>query len=271
MHSSQYIETVRKGKKKMTDYTLTQNDKTTIAYTWNKGTQNLCVLYLHGWTAMRKRKKGIAVAEIAEKMGVHYLSLDYIGHGESSGSLADFTVGKAIQNTQNVLDATVQEMPLIIVGNSIGGWVGLWLMKHLKNIVGFIGLAPAPDITEFVWDKLIPLPIKQAILAGQTIGPNEQTQGFAFTNALFHDGKEHFVLNNPIPFNGPVVLIKGDQDNRVEIDRIYSIKDRLTSNNVIITLIKGANHHLSEPRDIRIIQNEVQQMIGEYYENTTKV
>lgn len=255
----------------MTDYTLTQKDKSTIAYTWNKGKQNLCVLYLHGWTAMRKRKKGFKAEEIAERMGAHYLSLDYIGHGESSGTLADFTVGNAIQNTQNVLENTIKDMPLIIVGNSIGGWVGLWLAERLKNIVGFIGLAPAPDITEFVWNKLMPPIAQQAILAGKTLGPNEQTQGFAFTPKLFQDGQEHFLLNNPIKFDGPVVLIKGDQDNRVEIERIYSIKDRLTSQNVIITLIKGANHHLSEPRDLKVIGYTLEQMIGDYYDSTTKI
>lgn len=238
----------------MTDSILKRVEAPTIAYTWNKGKRDLCILYLHGWISQRKSKKAHAIAEVALKSKAHYLSLDYTAHGESGGAPFDFTVGQALQDTLAVLNATVQDMPLLIVGNSIGGWIGLLLAERLKQTQAFLGLAPAPDITQFVWDKMLPEYAKTEIEKGNIIGPSKDTMGFCFTKHLFVDGREHFMLNRPIRFNGPVHLIKGDKDDRVDRDRLDRICDNLISEDVLITLIKGANHHLSEDRDLHVIQ-----------------
>jgi alpha-beta hydrolase superfamily lysophospholipase len=253
----------KRGKKKMTDYTLKRKDKANIAYTWIKGKQNLAILYLHGWTACRKSPKAEAILKTAQENGCHYISLDYTAHGESGGNPSDFMVGQGLQDTLDVLNKTVKNTPLIIVGNSIGGWIGLLLLTKLQNILGFIGLAPAPDITQFVWDSLLPPQAKEAIEQGTILGPNQETFGFCFTKQLFEDGKKHFILNREIPFNGSVRLIIGDKDNRVDVSRLCQIKDALTSEDITLTLIKGANHHLSEKRDLKIIASCLSEMIGE--------
>ena len=247
----------------MTDSILKRTDAPNIAYTLNPGKRKLCVLYLHGWLSKRKSKKATAISEIAERLGAYYLSLDYTAHGESSGKPADFTVGQAITDTIDVLNAAVKNMPLLIVGNSIGGWIGLALAEKLPQTKAFLGLAPAPDITQFIWDSLLPEMAKMTIKNGITLGPSEETQGFCFTKKLFDDGKEHFMLNRPIRFDGPVHLIKGDQDDRVDEDRLRKIKNNLTSKDVLITLIKGANHHLSEPKDLRVIQTVLRDLVEE--------
>ena len=68
-------------------------------------------------------------------------------------------------------------------------------------------------------------------------------------------------MNNKISFNGPVRLLLGDKDDRVDLKRLYQIKDALTSDDTILTLIKGANHHLSEERDLKIIASVLSDMI----------
>ena len=69
------------------------------------------------------------------------------------------------------------------------------------------------------------------------------------------------MLNRPIEFKGPVRIIWGDSDDRVEKSRINAIKDRLTSPDVKITVIKGADHHLSQERDLSILANTLKRMI----------
>ena len=40
----------------------------------------------------------------------------------------------------------------------MGGWIGLNLFKFLKNIVGFVGIAPAPEFLDrLMWNKFIKL------------------------------------------------------------------------------------------------------------------
>ena len=245
----------------MNDYILKRKNKADIAYTWIKGKQNLAVLYLHGWTAQRKSKKGEIIAQTAQDYNCHYISLDYTAHGESGGTPADFMVGQGLQDTLDVLNETVKDMPLIIVGNSIGGWIGLLLLTRIQNAIGFLGLAPAPDITQFVWENLLPAPAKTAIEQGMILGPTPETFGFCFTKQLFEDGKKHFILNQKIPFNGMVRLLIGDKDDRVDIKRLYQVKDALTSDDMTLTLIKGANHHLSEDRDLKLIASVLSDMI----------
>jgi len=247
----------------MTDSILKRNGLSTIAYTWNKGRRDLCILYLHGWTSQRKSKKGAAIAETAAKNEVHFVSLDYTAHGESGGQPADFTIGQGVQDVLSVLDATVHDMPLLIVGNSIGGWIGLLLAERLKQTMGFLGLAPAPDITQFVWDKMLPDYAKAEIKKGNILGPSNDTMGFCFTQKLFDDGEANFMLNRPIKFDGPVRILKGDKDDRVDMDRVCKIRDNLTSDNVLITLIKGSDHHLSSQRDLEIIQTVLTTMMEE--------
>ena len=245
----------------MTDLYLKRTDSPDIAYTWNKGKQDLCVLYLHGWNAHRKSRKGFAVAETAAAAGAHYLAPDYTAHGESGGKPDEFTIGQGLRDIEAVLDATVGHMPLLIVGNSIGGWLGLLVAEKRQETVGFLGLAPAPDIIQTIWDKMLPPMAKAAIKAGKTLGPSPETEGFCLTKQLFEDSKSHLMLNRPIHFSGPVRLLKGDKDNRVEMDRLYRIRDNLISRDVLITLIKESDHHLSSEKDINLIQENLTLML----------
>ena len=247
----------------MTESILKRNGSSSIAYTWNKGRRDLCVLYLHGWASQRKSKKASVIAETADKNDVHFISLDYTAHGESGGQPADFTVGQGVQDTLSVLDATIHDMPLVIVGNSIGGWIGLLLAERLKQTRAFLGLAPAVDITQFVWDKMLPDYAKAEIQKGNILGPSKETMGFCFTQKLFDDGEANFMLNRTINFDGPVRLLKGDKDDRVDTDRLYRIRDGLISENVLITLIKGSDHHLSSDRDLEIIRTVLTNMLEE--------
>jgi len=246
----------------MTDYILKRKNAPDIAYTFEQGKQNLCVLFLHGWGAHRKRPKALALSEKAKQMNCSFLSLDYTAHGESGGEPHLFTIGQGIQDTLDVIREVVKNTPLLIVGNSIGGWIGLWLAKELKQTQAFLGLAPAPDITRTVWDKMLPDYAKSEINKGNILGPAPETLGLCLTKELFQDGEKHYLLNSDINFNGPIHMIIGDKDERVEWDRVLGIKDRLTSEDVMITLIKGADHHLSQPRDLSVIQKALEDLIN---------
>ena len=247
----------------MTNSILKRKNAPDIAYTFERGKQNLCVLFLHGWGSHRKRPKAYAIMDVAKQKAVSFLSLDYTAHGESGGEPQLFTVGQGIQDTLDVIHETVPNTPLLIVGNSIGGWIGLWLAKELKQTVAFMGLAPALDITGWVWDKMMPDYAKAEIEKGNILGPAPETMGLCLTKQLFQDGKEHYLLDSEIKFNGPVRILIGDKDERVSWDRVIRIKDRLTSEDVNLTLIKGANHHLSEPRDLMTIQKALKDLITE--------
>ena len=245
----------------MSDLKLTRKNLPELAYTWEPGERNLAVLYLHGWTANRKSKKADVIFETARQAGCHYISVDYTAHGESLGEPSDFTVGRAFQDILDVL-SVVPQMPMIVVGNSIGGWIGFLLAEKLKGFVpGILALAPAVDITDDIWNYLVPDVAKEALNRGDIIGPSPDTQGFCLTRDLFQNGSEMAMLKKGIDYTGSVRILWGDRDNRVRLDKILQVKNALKSDDVIVTLIKGSDHHLSEPCDLKMIGSNLEILI----------
>jgi pimeloyl-ACP methyl ester carboxylesterase len=85
------------------------------------------------------------------------------------------------------------------------------------------------------------------------------------TRGLIEEGRNHLLLEAPIPFAGPVRLIHGIEDPDVPWLVSVSIADRLTSPDVEIILVKGAGHRLSEPADLArlcAIVSEMSDKIG---------
>ena len=245
----------------MTDLILNRPNLHPITYTYIPGRKNKCVLYLHGWTAQRKSPKGQTVMKTALQNQCAYLSLDYTAHGESGGQPQDFTIGQGIADIMDIIQAVIPDMPLVVVGNSIGGWFGLWIAEQLRQVKGFVGLAPAPDITQVIWDKLLPDYAKVELNKGNILGPSSETHGFCFTQKLFEEARSYFMLHRPIKINQPIRLIIGDRDEQVEMDRVLQIKNCVTADDVTISLIKGANHHLSDPLSLSIIHQILEQLL----------
>lgn len=247
----------------MSDFKLSRKNEPDLTYTWEAGDKDLLILYLHGWTAHRKSKKADTILETAKRNRCHYVSIDYTGHGESGGTLADFTVGRGLKDILDIL-STLPKIPMIIVGNSIGGWIGFLLAEKLKHrVLGVLALAPAVDITQDIWNELLPPIAKEALNHGDIIGPSPDTQGFCLTQDLFKNGIELSMLDRGIEYTGPVRIVWGDRDNRVKLDKIIRIKNALKSENVTLTLLKGSDHHLSENRDLKMIESHLTDLIQE--------
>lgn len=247
----------------MTDFKLERSNLPTIAYTWEKGDKKQAIVYLHGWTSCRKSMKGEMLLLTAKMNNCHYLSIDYTGHGESGGTLSDFTIGRALRDVLDVIKATIGPMPVWIVGSSIGGWLGLLLAERLKSQAwGYIGLAPASDITYDIWHHMLPDYARNALENGDILGPSPETQGFCFTPELFADGEKHFVLNRSLELSIPVRVFWGDRDNMVHLKKIMALKDALVINDAVFYILKGSDHHLSEERDLNLIQKTILELMG---------
>ncbi|MBL4667110.1 MAG: hypothetical protein JKY04_07020 [Sneathiella sp.] len=57
-------------------------------------------------------------------------------------------------------------------------------------------------------------------------------------------------MENSIPFDGPVHLLQGMKDDSVPWKTALSIQEKLTSDNVVVSLVKDGDHRLSELEDI---------------------
>ena len=105
------------------------------------------VVFCGGYMSDMEGTKALFLEKTCKSLGMSYVRFDYSGHGNSSEEFIDGTIGKWLADTLSVIDQ-ITEGPLIIVGSSMGGWIGLLAALARKDrIKAFIGIAAAPDFT----------------------------------------------------------------------------------------------------------------------------
>jgi pimeloyl-ACP methyl ester carboxylesterase len=93
--------------------------------------------------------KAVALDAGAEREDRAMLRFDYSGCGESEGQFEDGTLGLWRDDALAVIDA-VTNGPLVLVGSSMGGWIGLLVAEaRPERVAAFVGIAAAPDFTDW--------------------------------------------------------------------------------------------------------------------------
>jgi pimeloyl-ACP methyl ester carboxylesterase len=185
--------------------------------------------------------------------GYGYLRFDYSGHGQSSGRFEDGTVGLWTKDAEALIKG-VTEGPIILVGSSMGGWIALLVALRIKDrLKGLIGIAAAPDATDKIMWSSFSDEIKARIeTEGRIELPSDYDDSpYIITKTLIDEGRNHLLLDGPIDLDVPVRLIHGMMDKDVPFEFSHRIADRLTTDNVEICFVKGGDHSLTTPADIR--------------------
>ncbi len=236
--------------------TLSRSDGATIAYHKTPGDETKNpgpgVIFLGGFMSDMTGQKALALEAQAARRGQGFVRFDYYGHGASSGRFEDGTIGRWIEDALAVLDAVTQG-PQILVGSSMGGWIMLRVaLARPARVAGLIGIAPAPDFTEtLMWRKFSPEVRATLARDGVYYEPSDyDEQPTPITLRLIEDGRRHLVMDDKIPIRCPVRLIHGLADPDVPCKLSMELTERLESNDVEVTLVKGAGHRLSETADL---------------------
>lgn len=170
----------------------------------------------------------------------------------------DFTIGKALDDTVFMLNRFFEGRPVIVIGSSMGGWIGLRLLQEMpEHIHGFIGIAAAPDFTRNIQAKLTDDHRRQLRENGFVAEESDYAEPYIFTQALFDDGEAHCLLDSVIDFDGPVHLLQGKQDTSVDWHMPEAIT-RVLNGKAKTTLIDDGDHSLSRPQDLAILQSLIE-------------
>lgn len=217
------------------------------------------VVFLGGYRSDMTGTKAAFLDKLAAKRGFPFLRFDYTGHGQSEGEFKDGCIGDWANDAREVIEATVKG-DMILIGSSMGGWIGLLLAQTLGNrIKGFIGIAAAPDFSNWVWnhemsEDMRTLCTKQGYIAAP--------DGEIFTHKLFTDGAQHLVLNKPLHLNCPVTLLHGKLDNVVPYSVAEKLAKHITSPTAPdIILIDDGDHRLARDEDLLILTGITQRYI----------
>lgn len=229
-----------------------------IAYRLRQGS-GPALLFLPGYASDMEGAKALALDAFAASRGLAMARFDYSGTGSSEGEFADGTLDRWIDEALAILDL-LPAGPVILVGSSMGGWIALHLaLKRRKRIVGLVGIAAAPDFTQWGFNESQMQQIaREGVLEeDNAIGP----QPFRTYRGFWESGQKLRLLEGAIAIDCPVRLIHGDEDPDVPLEIAATLMKRLRSADVQLLTIKGGGHRLSGPNELAAILGAVRGLL----------
>lgn len=220
------------------------------------------VVFLGGLKSDMEGTKAIHMEDWCKARGQAFLRFDYSGHGQSSEQFEDGCIGDWHEDTLAAVDA-LTEGELVVVGSSMGGWQALLLAKaRADRIKGMVTIAAAPDFTEDGYWANFSDTQKEAL---ETVGhvelPSDYMEPYIITKRMIEDGRDHLVLREALPLPFPVRFLQGTEDTAVTRETALRLLDHADSENMRLTLVKGGDHSLSDPRSLDLIAQAITEVL----------
>lgn len=221
------------------------------------------VVFLGGFRSDMTGTKAMALDIWAARSGFAFLRFDYFAHGGSSGDFEDATIGRWIDDARAVIGAIIPTGRLVLVGSSMGGWIMLNLVRHLRDrLVGLVGIAAAPDFTqELIWPALSAADQATLQRDGRLLRPSRYTpEPDILTLQLIEEGAQHLVLDQPLDLPCAIHLLHGTADPEVPWQLSQRVLEHITAPDATLTLVKDGDHRLSQPSDIERLTDIVERL-----------
>lgn len=208
------------------------------------------ILFLPGYASDMAGTKALALEAWAKRAGRTFVRFDYGGCGASEGAFEHQTLTGWRDDALAMLDLFSE--PAILVGSSMGGWIALMIARdHPDRVAALVGIAPAPDFTDWGFTTDEKLRLLQD-------GRIEQPSAYAdrptvFTSRFWQSGEASRMTAGPIAIDCPVRLIQGQRDADVPWHRTLHLSTMLRSADVQVVLVKDGDHRLSRDGDIALM------------------
>ena len=235
---------------------ISKNKK--IRYLFNTSSTDICVLFLHGFKSDLEGDKPKTLFKFCKKNKIGFLALEYSGHGKSYGKFENGTITSWTEDTKKIIKKKISKKKLIIVGSSMGGWIGLNLFKLFKkNIIAFVGIAPAPEFLDrLMWNKFTKK-VKRQIVKDKFHKFNHGGYEYNISYNLIKDGRKNKIFNKN--FNNKILLtiLHGQKDEVVPVSISRKILKIFKRAEKKLIIIKYGDHSLSNKRNLKRITNEI--------------
>ena len=224
--------------------------------------KKLYIVFLHGFMSDIEGKKPQAFLRFAKKNKLGFLALEYSGHGKSSGEFIKGNISSWTLDTKLIIKKIVKKNNFILIGSSMGSWIGLNQFKYFKKqIKGFIGIGSAPEfLTRLMWNKF-PKKTKKELLKTRKILIKNGDYEYPITLQLIKDGRKNKVLQRKISSKIDVTMIHGQKDEVVPVSFSRLVLKVFSKAKKKVVIIKNGDHSLSNQRPLRVIIKELHNII----------
>tara|TARA_Y100001970_G_scaffold179093_1_gene218019 strand:+ start:1875 stop:2648 length:774 start_codon:yes stop_codon:yes gene_type:complete len=235
---------------------ISKNKK--IRYLFNNTPGDIFIVFLHGFKSDIEGDKPKALYKFCKKKKIGFLALEYSGHGKSYGKFENGTISSWTQDAKITIKKKLKNKKLILVGSSMGGWIGLNLFSFLKRrIIGFVGIAPAPEFLErLMWNKFSSK-IKRQLINERSYSFNHGSFEYNISYDLIKDGRKNKIFNKI--FNNKIFLtiLHGKKDDVVPIYISRKIMKVFKNAQKKLIIVKNGDHSLSKKNNLKKLINEI--------------
>lgn len=222
------------------------------------------MVFFSGFNSSMSGTKASWLAERCHARGRAFLRFDAFGHGESTGRLADGTVGRWREDALAVLDRLASG-PQILVGSSMGAWIATLVAEQRpERVAGFIGIASAPDFTRELIEPSLSTEARAALERDgvwqrpSAYGPDP----YPISRHALEEAAAHLVLPRRLAFDFPVRLLHGTADADVPADLSFRLAQAIDGPDTTVTLIPGGDHRLSGERELTLLGSCLDQLLA---------
>lgn len=213
------------------------------------------VVFLPGYASDMTGAKALALEAWAVREGRAFLRFDYGGCGRSEGDFAEQTLAAWRDDVVAMLDLV--EGPAVLVGSSMGGWLGLLVARdHPARVAALVGVAAAPDFTDWGFS----VEEKLAILSeGRIERPSRYGDApMVYTRGFWQSGEANRLMVGSLAIDCPVRLLHGMADAEVPWHRSGRLAELLRSADVQVVMVKDGDHRLSRDVDLALLIRTVE-------------
>ena len=228
--------------------------------------KKLYIVFLHGFMSDIEGKKPQTFLRFAKKNKLGFLALEYSGHGKSSGEFTKGNISSWTRDTRLIIKKIVKKNNFILIGSSMGSWIGLNQFKYYKKqIRGFIGIGSAPEfLTRLMWNKFSKIIKSELTIKGITTIKSGDYE-YPITYQLVKDGRKNRVLNKKINSKIKVTMIHGEKDEVVPVNFSRLVLSIFKNAKRKLKIIRNGDHSLSNPRQLKIIIKELNYIIKDFF------
>ncbi|MSP48279.1 MAG: alpha/beta hydrolase [Alphaproteobacteria bacterium] len=222
------------------------------------------IIFISGFNSAMTGIKASWLAERCRDRGHAFLRFDAFGHGESTGRLAEGTVGRWKEDAVAVLDRLTSG-PQILIGSSMGAWIAALVAESRpERIAGLVGVAAAPDFTRELIEPSLSAGARAALARdGVWLRPSAYgAEPYPIARRALEEAARHLVLSRRLAFGFPVRLLHGTADSEVPADLSLRLAGAIDGPDTAVTLVPGGDHRLSGERELALLGRALDQLLA---------
>ena len=236
-----------------------------LRYIANYYKKKLYIIFLPGFMSDIEGEKPTTFKKYAVKKKLGFLSLEYSGHGKSSGEFTKGNITEWSNDAKKLIKKIVKKNDFILIGSSMGAWISLNQFKFFKKqIKGFIGIGSAPEFLEKLMWKKFPKKIKKEmkekglciIKQGDSKFKQRQHE-YPITYQLIKDGRKNKILSKKINLKINVTMFHGQKDEVVPVSFSRKVLSLFTKAKKKMVVVKNGDHSLSQKKNLKKIVREL--------------